>query len=77
MEPEITIIYANRDRDLERIRLSLDSLSKQVKQNFQVIFVDYGSKDELVKELKELFNNYTFARLVILEVSQLLWNKSS
>lgn len=76
MYPEITIIYANRDRDLERIRLTLDSLSKQTDQNFKVIFVDYGSKYELLVELKELFKNYTFVQLFALEVPQLLWNKS-
>ncbi|APU69115.1 hypothetical protein GRFL_2391 [Christiangramia flava JLT2011] len=61
---------------MERIRLTLDSLSKQTDQNFKVIFVDYGSKYELLVELKELFKNYTFVQLFALEVPQLLWNKS-
>ena len=72
----ITIIYANRNRDLQRIKLSLDSLSAQNSRNFEVNFVDYGSRSDLVGGLQELIQGYKFARFFPLDVSQLLWNKS-
>ncbi len=72
----ITIIYANRNRDLQRIKTSLDSLAAQNSQNFKVVFVDYGSKKDLLEGLKDLIQRYDFARFFHLSVSQLLWNKS-
>lgn len=76
MNPFVTIIYANRNRDLKRIKASLDSLEGQSAQNFEVVFVDYGSDSILVKELRKLKANYSFVKFFFLEVSQLLWNKS-
>jgi glycosyltransferase involved in cell wall biosynthesis len=72
----ITIIYANRNRDIKRIKASLDTLNRQSYQNFEVVFVDYGSNPNLVRELRELLADYGFLKFFSLEVSQLLWNKS-
>ena len=72
----ITIIYANRNRDLKRINASFDSLKTQTEGNFTVVFVDYGSEEPLVNSLKQLCNNYEFVTPYFLPVPQLLWNKS-
>lgn len=72
----ISFIYANRNRDKERINLSLKSLSKQRDGEFEVVFVDYGSELSLVQEYEHLFKNFSFVRFFSLEVLQLLWNKS-
>jgi len=72
----ITVIYANRNRDLKRIKASLDTLKRQSAQNFEVVFVDYGSEEPLVHNLKQLCNSYEFVTPYVLPVSQLLWNKS-
>lgn len=72
----ISIIYANRNRDLQRIKNSFDSLQAQNTKDFEVIFVDYGSDKELAGELKELSNNYRFIKFYHLPVYGLLWNKS-
>ena len=72
----ISIIYAHRNRDSERIKVSLDSLSCQSDKNFEVIFIDYGSESRLEQELKELCEEYEFANYYHLPVQQLLWNKS-
>jgi len=76
MNPSLSIIYAHRNRDAERIRISLDSLRKQKFQNFEVIFVDYGSKDALVSQLQEITSEFDFVKFYHLNVPQLLWNKS-
>lgn len=75
-ETKITILYANRNRDINRIKNSLDSLLKQKVQNFEVCFVDYGSDEALVHKLKELFTPYEFLKSYFLPASALLWNKS-
>ncbi|PKD21201.1 glycosyl transferase family 2 [Salegentibacter salinarum] len=72
----ISIIYAHRNRDTERIKISFESLKKQKLQNFEVIFVDYGSEDSLVKELEKLAEVFSFVHFYHLPVPQVLWNKS-
>ncbi|WP_093405914.1 glycosyltransferase family 2 protein [Salegentibacter flavus] len=71
-----SIIYAHRNRDIERIKISFESLRKQKLQNFEVIFVDYGSEDSLVKELENITKEFPFVRFYHLPVPQVLWNKS-
>lgn len=72
----ITFVYANRNRDLNRIRLSLDSLQSQKAQNFSVSFVDYGSEPKYLDQLESLLSKYPFVNFYRLNVSHLLWNKS-
>lgn len=72
----ISIIYAHRNRDAARIKASFFSLSQQKIQNFEVVFVDYGSGEELSKELQRIAEDFSFVRFYHLPVPQLLWNKS-
>lgn len=72
----ISIVYAHRNRDIQRIKMSFDSLEKQINKAFEVVFVDYGSDPFLVQELLELTAGYKFVKFFSLEVTQLLWNKS-
>jgi len=72
----VAIIYANRNKDLKRIKASFDSLKCQTDVIFRVVFVDYGSEESSVDNLKQLCNSYEFVRPYYLPVSQLLWNKS-
>lgn len=76
MQKGISIIYANRNRDVKRVKASLDSLQGQSTGGFEVIFVDYGSNVTFVEEYEQLFLSYSFLNFVPLEVSHLLWNKS-
>ncbi len=72
----ISIIYAYRNREIQRIRFSMESLQLQSSQNFEVIFVDYGSKKEITVELRKLLSDYKFVKYFYLPVENLLWNKS-
>lgn len=76
MENFLTIIYAHRNRDLSRIQTSLRSLENQRRQNFEVIFIDYGSDTEILFLLEDLIKKFSFVKLIKLDVSKLLWNKS-
>lgn len=76
IKPIFSIIYAHRNRDAERIKSSFISLKNQKLQNFEIIFVDYGSEVGLVKELEKIAGDFDFVRFYHLPVSQLLWNKS-
>ena len=54
----------------------MESLKLQNSQNFEVIFIDYGSNRESVIELKKLLEDYSFVKYFYLPVENLLWNKS-
>ncbi len=72
----VTIIYAYRNRDESRIKVSLDSLKNQTNQNFKVVFVDYGSELKLATNIQKLLESYCFAAYYYVPSSSLLWNKS-
>lgn len=73
---EITILYAYRNREISRVKRSLDSLAWQVKQNFNVIFIDYGSKKEIASEIKELIKHFSFCNYHYVFSELQPWNKS-
>ncbi|MFZ2282390.1 MAG: glycosyltransferase [Lutibacter sp.] len=72
----VSIIYAYRNRELKRIKASLDSLRHQTNKSFEVIFVDYGSKSSLANQIEELMKFYSFAIYNYLPTETMLWNKS-
>lgn len=76
MKEKITIIFAYRNRDLNRIKISMDSLVKQTLNNFRVLFVDYGSSDAYSEPVRKLITSYPFARYYYVAHPGLLWNKS-
>lgn len=53
----ITILYIYKNKDLQRIKRSLDSLQNQTNREFEICVVDYGSdefyKNALIKILSE------------------------
>ncbi|SHG92974.1 glycosyltransferase family 2 protein [Flavobacterium defluvii] len=72
----ITILYAYRNRDLKRIKKSLDSLASQNKQNFRVVFIDYGSEQSIAGQIKSLTEEYSFIQYCYLNTCYQPWNKS-
>ncbi len=70
-----SFIISFRDRDLMRVARSLDSLQQQTQQNFEVVFVNYGSSSALSEELKILLSRYKFCNYIYSETRGLLWNK--
>ncbi|MGY5850400.1 glycosyltransferase family 2 protein [Salegentibacter sp. F14] len=76
MDKSLSIIYAFRDRDVERVKLSMESLRNQKSQNFEVIFVDYGSDSETSNKVQKALESFEFCNYSYLHTSQRLWNKS-
>ncbi len=72
----LTLIYPYRNRDLERLKNSLDSLGKQTDSDFKVFFVDYGSQGERAQAAKKLCNNYNFVSYRYFKSQFQPWNKS-
>ncbi|AWK02992.1 glycosyl transferase [Flavobacterium crocinum] len=76
MEKMITIIYPYRNRELNRITNSLNSLSTQSNKNFCVIFVDYGSDFDISESVQELLIGYNFVEYIHSFHNNQPWSRS-
>lgn len=72
----LTLIFPYRNRDLERVKRSLDSLKSQTDHEFQVVFVDYGSDPEQAAKAQSLLSSYSFASYNYMPYRYQPWNKS-
>jgi choline kinase len=70
------IIYPYRDRDLKRVKKSLDSLTGQTSNDFHVVVADYGSRPEKAKAVQGLVGAYDFAEYRYFHTRHQPWNKS-
>lgn|GEM_PF-1395543 len=75
-EPFVTIVYCYRNRDLARVKRSLDSLCEQTIKNFTVLFVDYGSDAEVQIEIQKIISKYSFCKYVYNDTGGMFWNRS-
>ena len=71
----VTILYPYRNRELGRIKRSLDSLANQKVLNFEVFFIDYGSDEDMALQVQELVTHYDFISYEYLFTSNQPWNK--
>jgi len=74
--PQFSIITAFRNRDAQRVKNSLNSLAKQTIQDFELIFVDYGSDAAVSKTIKSIVKNYSFAKYVFNNTRGWFWSRS-
>ena len=72
----LTLIYPYRNREIERIRKSLNSLTNQTNKSFHVYFVDYGSDIETAKKTELLVQNFSFVKYQYYPTHFQPWNKS-
>lgn len=72
----LSIIYTYRDRDVKRVKRSLESLEKQNNKDFQVYFVDYGSGTTFSEQIQSLCVQYDFVVYNYCYTQFQPWNKS-
>lgn len=72
----ITVLFPYRDREMSRIKKSLDSLKNQNNQNFKVLFIDYGSNLHFAKEVCNLVNSYSFTEYFYSYNNKQPWSRS-
>jgi glycosyltransferase involved in cell wall biosynthesis len=73
---KLSILFAYRNREVSRIKSSLESLAQQQNQDFEVIFVDYGSDDSYSNQVKQVLDSFDFVNYYYIAHPGLLWNKS-
>ncbi|TVZ25568.1 glycosyl transferase family 2 [Gillisia sp. Hel_I_86] len=72
----LSIIYPYRNRDLQRLIYSFESLAGQTSKDFKVFFVDYGSRPETAEKVKKLCTAYPFITYQYCFTQFQPWNKS-
>ena len=72
----ISIIYPYRNRDIQRIKKSLESLQLQSNMAFEVFFVNYGSDENHTQNVEILLENFSFVNYSYLYTKLQPWNKS-
>ncbi len=72
----ITLIIGYRNRDLIRVKKSLDSLAFQNKNDFELIFIDYGSDLNIASTIKDLVYSYPFAKYIYVDTRGMFWNRA-
>lgn len=73
---QFSIIVGYRNRDLGRVKHSLDSLLAQTLKDFELIFIDYGSDLPLASEVRDLVKKYSFTRYFFNDTRGCFWNRS-
>ncbi len=73
---KFTIVYCYRNRDLERVKRSIESLLDQKNQNFQIIFVDYGSAPEYQEAVQSYLTPIAKVNYRFIDTRGHLWNRA-
>ncbi len=73
----LSFVACYRDREVERLRHSLDSLKRQTCLDFDMVLVDYGSRSSCSAAIRELLGNYSFCRYCYSDSRGWMWNRSA
>ena len=73
---KFSFIIGFRNRDYQRVKNSLDSLARQKEQNYEVVFVNYGSDEQITSEIEHLVKNYPFCRYIYSETRGMVWSRA-
>ena len=77
MTNTISIVIGFKNREISRVKNSLDSLTAQRSEiGFELIFVDYGSEDECSNHLLLLLHEYPFVKYIKANTKGWFWNRS-
>jgi len=71
-----SIVVGYRNRELSRVKRSLDSLSRQSFSDFELIFVDYGSDFNQASAVKKLIGEYPFVKYFHSYTQGWFWNRA-
>lgn len=73
--PFVSFIVGFRNREPERVKAFIRSLAWQSDQDFELIFVDYGSREATSETVRELLAPYSFARYHFFNTRGQNWNR--
>jgi len=72
----LSILYPYRNRDIQRVKNSVESLQIQTNKNFEVYLVNYGSDENYTNQIENLLKIFSFVNYNYLYTEKQPWNKS-
>lgn len=72
----VTIVIPNRNRDLDTVKRTINSIALQLVKEVSVVVVDYGSEIQYQKELKTYINTLDGITLITCPTQGQLWQKT-
>lgn len=76
MTKSIDIIFCYKNKEIARVKNSLDSLLLQSVKSFRVVFIDYGSDDNFAFDAERLCKNYPFCNYYYINTKGQMWNRA-
>lgn len=76
MSPRYSWIYGFRDRPVERLRRSLETVRQQSVGDYEVVVVDYGSNPKGAAELQDHLREFPEIKWIRTETGGWPWNRS-
>lgn len=76
MSYKFSIVTGFRNREVNRVKNSLDSLASQSIQDFELLFIDYGSDLETADDIKSLVEIYPFTKYIYNDTRGWFWNRA-
>lgn len=73
----LSFIVGFRNLDIKRVVISLDSLKHQSCQQFQMIFLDYGSLKSISSSIQAVLADYPFCKYYYSDTRGWIWNRSA
>lgn len=73
---KFSVVIGFRNRDIVRVTRCIESFAAQTLQNFELIFVDYGSDPEIASSVKKFLNNYSFIKYIYNDTRGWFWNRA-
>lgn len=74
--PFLSFIVGFRNRDTERVKLFLESLKAINSDDYELVFVDYGSDETVSQSVKSIVSNYSFASYHFFNSRGQNWNRA-
>jgi glycosyltransferase involved in cell wall biosynthesis len=75
--PFLSIVIGYRDRETERLKRFLESLTWQTFKDFELIVVDYGSTTKFAEEVKAICFHYSFCTYLYSNTRGMVWSRTS
>lgn len=73
---KLSIIFGFRNKEIGRVESSIRSIAKQSFSDYEVLFIDYGSKPEVSKALMKMLESYPFVKYVYNNTAGMPWNRA-
>ena len=73
---KFSILIGFRNREIDRVSRCIESFAQQSIQNFELIFIDYGSDLDVADAVQQLLSNYSFVKYIYTDTRGWFWNRA-